>query len=86
LSPEAFIASNPDVIVLGFNKETEEAKSVANAEAKVRALLADKRIASVNAIKNRRLLPVDEDVLTRRGYRVHLLIEDLHRRFAVRAQ
>ncbi|MDX2064437.1 MAG: helical backbone metal receptor [Fimbriimonadaceae bacterium] len=83
LSPESVIAQNPDIIVIPFEADqNKQDVSQRNAEARVRLLLADPRFKSLNAIKNRKIVPIDEDVLTRRGYRVDKLIDELHRRFA----
>jgi ABC-type Fe3+-hydroxamate transport system substrate-binding protein len=83
LSPEFLISENPSLIVIPFTKDAQsDAKSRVSAEAAVSRLLADGRLANVSAIKSKKILPVDGDVLLRRGYRLNTLIDDLHRRFA----
>ncbi len=81
LSPEAFIANNPDMIVVAFPRvENKDDESRANALKRVNIILNDKRFANVSAVQKKRIVPIDEDVLTRRGYRVDKLIDELHKR------
>jgi ABC-type Fe3+-hydroxamate transport system substrate-binding protein len=77
LSPEFLISQNPDAIVIGV-----EASDKAGAAKLVDAVLADARLKSVKAIANRKIIAIDSDVLTRRGYRVDKLIENLGKSFA----
>jgi iron complex transport system substrate-binding protein len=68
LSPEAFIALNPDVIIVGGTKEnTKGAEAVA----------ANPRYQTISAVKRRAIKIIDEDVLVRRGGRVDLLLKSM---------
>jgi iron complex transport system substrate-binding protein len=71
MSPEALVAASPDVLILATTKETA-AKDVA-------ALQADPRLKTIPAIRNRRITPIESDVVTRKGSRVDSLIRDIHR-------
>lgn len=77
LSPELLVSQNPDAIVIGVDKTNPDAAAKA-----VSALLADPRLKSVKAIAGKRILPIDADVLVRRGYRVDKLIDGLHKALA----
>lgn len=71
VSPEAFVQMNPDYIVLATTKNT--------AEADIDRLLKNPQIQSVNAIKNKKIVTLDQDVVVRRGSRVDKLIDAMHR-------
>lgn len=64
---EFLISQNPDVIVTGGDPS---------------AILTDPRLASLSAVKNKRLIVLIEDVLVRRGARVDKLIEGLSKSIA----
>jgi iron complex transport system substrate-binding protein len=73
ISPEWLISENPDAIVIGVNK----ADPPGAAEA-VNAILKDGRFRNVKAIAKKQIIPMDQDVLLRRGWRVDKLIDALH--------
>jgi iron complex transport system substrate-binding protein len=72
MSPESFVEMNPDMVVLATTK--------AAGPRAVDGLLSDPRFKSVKAIRNRKILVLDEDVVLRRGQRVDKLIDAMHRR------
>lgn len=74
-SPESAVASAPDIIVVATDK--------ASAAAKVAALKTNPRFASSPAVKNNKIAPLLEDVVTRRGARVDTFVRDLHRALSV---
>lgn len=78
LSPEAFVQWNPDCILIGAKQESVEKL--------VGVLLRDPRFASVNAIKNKKIVAIDEDMVVRRGGRVDRFIEYVHRQIKARMQ
>lgn len=61
---ESLVAQNPDVIVTADNAQ---------------AVLNDPRLASVNAIKSKKVARINPDVLLRAGARVDLLIRTMYR-------
>ncbi|CAN5469254.1 N/A [soil metagenome] len=69
LSPESIVGQAPDTIVIGAKAD--------NAAAQVGLILNDARLRSLPAIVNKRIIPIDEDVLARRGSRVDKLIDNL---------
>jgi ABC-type Fe3+-hydroxamate transport system substrate-binding protein len=87
LSPESFVASNPEMIVIAypvFSKNEDLTREGAIKRAK--KIVNDPRLKSVLAVQKELILPVDEDILTRRGYRVDRLIEEISRRIQAVAQ
>lgn len=62
LNAESLIAMNPDVILVAGN-----ASSVEN----------DPRLKPINALKNKRVLPIKQEMMLRAGTRVDVLIENL---------
>jgi len=68
---EAFLQMNPDIIVVAVSRK--------DADKDIQALLSDPQLQGLNAIKAKRIVPVDGDVLLRRGSRVDKLIDSLHR-------
>jgi len=87
LSPESFVASNPEMIVIAypvFSKNEDLTRDGAIKRAK--KIVNDPRLKSVLAVQKELILPVDEDILTRRGYRVDRLIEEISRRIQAVAQ
>jgi iron complex transport system substrate-binding protein len=69
VNAEAFVAMNPDVIVVpGSKLETSGPGLVAN----------DPRFKSITAVKNGTVRMIESDVLLRRGHRVDQLIKALH--------
>jgi ABC-type Fe3+-hydroxamate transport system substrate-binding protein len=81
LSPELLIAQNPDRIVIAAPTDPDKEKTRAMGEQRARQILNDPRLSGIAAIKNRRVLVVDEDVLLRKGWRVDKLIETFTREF-----
>lgn len=77
LSPEAFVASVPDVVVLATNK--------ASAAADAASLKADARLKTVPAIAGNHIIALDANVVLRRGSRVDSFIKDLHHTLALEA-
>ncbi len=71
VNPEAFLQMNPDILVIATTKE-------AGPKA-VEALMKDPRWQSVRAIKNKKIIVLDQDVVLRRGSRVDKFIDSLHR-------
>ncbi len=69
LSPEFLVGQNPDIIITSGEGQ---------------AVLADARLASVKAIKARRVMGVKSDVLLRRGSRVDKVIDALHEAFGAK--
>ncbi|HEY0866269.1 MAG TPA: helical backbone metal receptor, partial [Fimbriimonas sp.] len=57
LDPEYLLAQNPDIVVLGV-----PAKDAAATERQVAAVLNDGRFAGMSWVKNRRIIPMDQDV------------------------
>jgi len=81
LSPEAFIQQNPAVIVVPYTRVPgDDATSRNNARRSAQKLLDDPRFKNVQAVVNGQMIAIDEDVLTRRGFRVNQLIEGIRRR------
>lgn len=76
LSPEAILGEAPDILVVGVDKT--------KAAAEVDLVLKDARLRSLPAVAKRRLVPIDADVLTRRGSRVDKLIDTM--KFAFKPQ
>lgn len=77
ISPESFIASAPDVIVLA----TSEASKIVDVE----ALTGDSRLKTVPAISGGHIVGLNSDVVLRRGSRVDTFIKDLHHALALEA-
>lgn len=69
-SPESMVASAPDVIILATSK--------ANGEKDFESLRRNPSFANAPAIKNGRVVPIDADIVTRRGARVDTLIHQVH--------
>lgn len=69
LSPEFLVSQNPDIIISSGNGA---------------AILADARLATVTAVKNRRVIAVKPDVLLRRGSRVDKMIDAFHEAFGAK--
>lgn len=81
VSPESLIGWNPDILVVGFDYDSKDIEgSKARALAAANKLLNDPRLQTVTAIKTRQIIPIDEGLMTRRGYRVDRFIEDVRRR------
>jgi iron complex transport system substrate-binding protein len=77
MSPEELVKDNPDVIITGGTKQ-----DVSGAE----SLIKDPRLQAINAIKNTRanpahtkVVPIDSDVLLRKGARVDSLVKAIYR-------
>lgn len=78
LSPEFFLTVDPDVIVVPFavvRDKREETQR--NAERVFRTVSNDPRLRNLRALKRGAVVPVDQNVLLRRGSRVDRLIEEL---------
>lgn len=71
VNPENLIGMNPDDIVIAATKETGPAA--------VQAILSDPRYKSITAVKTRHIIVLDQDVVLRRGQRVDVLIDSMHR-------
>ena len=71
MSPEALVAARPDLIVLATSKASG-AKDVA-------ALSANPAFASSPAVRDKRIVPLDSNVVVRRGGRVDKLIQSVHK-------
>lgn len=69
LNAEAFVALNPDVIIVNGSKADTSGASL---------VLNDPRFKSIKAVKDQNVQILDSDVLLRRGQRVDNLIKDLH--------
>jgi iron complex transport system substrate-binding protein len=67
LNPELLVSFNPDVIIVPTIKGT--------AAHDVDSITSDSRFKSTNAVKNGRVIPLDEDVVLRRGARVDHFID-----------
>jgi iron complex transport system substrate-binding protein len=72
VNPEALLGMNPDVIVVSGTKQDMRGAM---------ALLKNPRYQTLNAIKQKRVKVINEDVLIRRGARVDQLIKALHQSF-----
>ncbi len=70
MSPEAMIAAAPQVIVLPTSKATGEAD--------FKKLVADPRFRTTPAVRNKAIIPLEGDMVLRRGSRVNNFIKDLH--------
>lgn len=80
LNPEALIQDNPDVIIVPANVsqyQNDAAKQAEVAKVVIDKLLNDPRYKSLNAVKNKRIYPLDADVLLRKGSRVDGLIQTI---------
>lgn len=73
LDAEAMIAAAPDVIFVPVDKTDP-----AGATRAVAAVEKDPRLATLPAIRNKKVIPFDDDVLLRKGYRVDKLLDGLH--------
>lgn len=73
LNPETLVAANPDVIITNGSKTNSEMTVQ-----QVNLILNDPRFKTVNAVKNKRVKPLDSDVLLRRGERVDDLMQGIH--------
>lgn len=78
LNPEALVQWNPDCILIGAKAESVEKLAG--------VLLKDPRFASVSAIKNKKIVALDEDMVVRRGGRVDRFIEYVHKQVKARMQ
>jgi iron complex transport system substrate-binding protein len=74
LSPEFLVGQNPDLIVV--------AATTSGAAQQLASVKGDPRFGSVKAIKNDAVVPLNQDVVVRRGSRVDKLIDALHGQFA----
>jgi len=69
LNAEALVALNPDVIIVNGSKADTSA---------VGLVLNDARFKTISAVKNQKVVPIDSDVLLRKGQRVDALIQAIH--------
>jgi len=69
LNAEAFVALNPDVIIVGGSKTDRNQPGL---------VMADPRFKTITAVKQGRVKAMKSDVLLRRGQRVDELIKALH--------
>jgi len=77
LNPEILIQADPDMIILAADVSkfvTDPAKQGEIAAAEIAKLTNDPRYKSLKAVKNKRIYPIDADVLLRKGSRVDKLI------------
>lgn len=72
-NPEQLVSMNPDILVIPVSKKAVEA------ERSVNAVLQDPKLKSLAAVTGRRFVPIDQDIILRRGARVERLIEGLHK-------
>lgn len=78
VSSEFLVGQNPDMIVVGVPADKEHA---AIAAGQLSAIQNDPRFASVKAVKAGLVVPINQDVMVRRGGRVEKLIDGLHQLF-----
>lgn len=77
LNPEELVTANPDVIIVPGTKTDLSSFDAVSKEPK---------FASVKAIKDKRVVPLDADVLLRKGQRVDMLIKSVHKVIAPAGQ
>jgi iron complex transport system substrate-binding protein len=77
LNAESLVSQNPDIIVLGLPED-----DLAEADKMARAVLNDPRLASIAAIRGKRITPLNTDIVVRRGGRVDRFIENLHKKLS----
>ncbi len=74
LNPEVLATLNPDFIIIPVSIfDPGGAAKIVN------SVLSDPRFKNINAIKNKHILPMDEEVVLRKGARVDKLIESIHK-------
>jgi iron complex transport system substrate-binding protein len=84
LSPEMLVQGNPDVIVVGFHFDQKDKDgNNTRALAAANAILRDPRFKTVTAVQKRQIIPIDENTMVRRGFRVDRFIDDVRKRIDV---
>lgn len=73
---ETLVSANPDFIVVGVSSDKAQATS------ELKAIVSDPRLKAMKAIAKNDVLPINQDVLVRRGNRVDRLIEAMHKLLA----
>ena len=77
LSPEQLLSANPEVIIVPGTKEDFTS---------FESISKDPKFASVTAVKNKRVVPIESDILLRKGQRVDTLIKAVHKVIAPKGQ
>jgi len=84
LSPENLVEGNPDVIVVGFRfNQQDKDGNTARALAAANSILKDPRFKTVTAVQKRQIVPIDENTMVRRGFRVDRFIDDVRKRIDI---
>jgi len=84
LSPESLVQWNPEIIVVGFRFDAKDKDgNTTRALAAANAILKDPRFKTVTAVQKRQIIPIDENTMVRRGYRVDRFIDDVRKRIDV---
>lgn len=80
MNPEVLIQGNPDIIFVAADVvqyQGDKEKQLAIAREAINRIAADPRFKGLSAVKSRRVVPIDADVLLRRGARVDRLLAGL---------
>lgn len=78
MSSEALVAATPDIIVLATSKD-RGAQDVA-------ALKSDPRLRTLPAVQNDKIIPMNQDVVVRRGGRVDAFLKELSHKVSLSVQ